>query len=138
MNPTWNTKSAVENGPSPVEGEPGGTENATHVRAEPETEAEQPEQRGGHEQSRERLDRDVDRVLRPHQPALKGGEAGLHEQHERRADEQPGNIDRPCARHRLTLQVGASAPPHIGSQEQRPFARGRKESVSHHAPDAIG
>jgi pyridoxine 4-dehydrogenase len=47
------------------------------------------------------LDRDVDRVLRSNQAALESGKPCLHEEHERRANEQPADVDRLDARHGL-------------------------------------
>lgn len=72
---------------------------------EDQPEAEQPEQRRRDEEVREVLDRDVDRVLRSDQAALEGGEAGLHEQHERRAEEEPADVYGLDRRHGLTVSA---------------------------------
>src|SRR5262249_19649139 len=65
--------------------------DAALVDPEHEPEPEQPEECRGDQEIGEVLDRDVDRVLRPHEAALERGESDLHEEDQRGGEKHPGD-----------------------------------------------
>ena len=92
MKPSWKRKNAVRKVLSLSNRVDEPPRQAPLARPEHQPEAEEPEQRRRDEEVREVLDRDVDRVLRANQAALERREADLHQEHQRRADQQPTDV----------------------------------------------